>query len=220
MLIIRLLAKRHAGYSREDIAKETGISVGKEFTQLLHALEASDFIQQYKPFENDKRHLLYRLIDPFCMFYLSQVEGKNREEDYWQSNENRPAINVWRGHAFEDACLRHVGQIKQALGVAGVASDNSAWTLQGMEVQKGMQIDLIIDRSDRVVNLCEMKFTNTPFEVKADYEQILRQRQNWISDHISRRQNVQMTLVSTYGLKQGIHSGVFQKVVTMDSLFE
>lgn len=220
MSVIRMLSKRHSGYSREEIAQGTGLPTGKEFSKMLHALEASDFIEQYKPFENDKRHLLYRLIDPFCLFFLSQVEGKNREENYWQNNENRPTINTWRGYAFEDACLRHVKQIKLALGVAGVASDNSAWTMQGMEGQKGMQIDLIIERSDRVVNLCEMKFTNTNYEVKSDYEQTLRQRLNWMTDNISRRHNVQLTLVTTYGLKHGIHSGVFQKVVTMDCLFE
>lgn len=82
-----------------------------------------------------------------------------------------------------------------------------------------MQMDLVISRSDRVVNLCEMKFVNAPFEVTADYEQKLRLRLNWVVEHVSRRQNVQMTLVTTYGLKYGIHSGVFQKVVTMDSLF-
>lgn len=219
MSVIRLLAKRHAGYSRDEIAHATGISVGKEFSKMLHALEASDFIEQYQPFENDRRHLLYRLVDPFCLFYLSQVEGRNREENYWQNNENRSAINTWRGLAFEDACLRHVSQIKQALGIAGVASENSAWTLRGIDDQKGMQIDLIINRSDRVVNLCEMKFVNTDYEVKADYEQKLRQRQNWITEQVSRRHNVQMTLVTTYGLKHGIHSGVFQKMVTMDDLF-
>ena len=92
--------------------------------------------------------------------------------------------------------------------------------MRGTEINEGMQIDLIINRSDRVVNLCEMKFVNTEFEVKKDYEQKLRYRLNWISDHVSRRHSVQMTLVTTYGLKYGIHSGVFQRVVTMDSLFK
>ena len=92
--------------------------------------------------------------------------------------------------------------------------------MQGIEGQKGMQIDLIINRSDRVINLCEMKFVNTEFEVKNDYEMKLRSRLNWMIEHVSRRHNVQMTLVTTYGLKYGIHSGIFQRVVTLDSLFE
>lgn len=217
--IISLLAKRQAGYSREDISKQTGIASNDRFTKYLRALETSDFIECYKPFENSKRDKLYRLVDPFCLFYLNQVEDKDREEHFWRDNENLPSLNAWRGRAFENVCLKHVEQIKAAMGVAGVSSNNAPWTMRGTESQHGMQIDLIISRSDRVVNLCEMKFVNGEFEVKKDYEVKLRNRLNWMIDHCGRRQNVQMTLVTTYGLKYGMHSGIFQKVVTMDSLF-
>lgn len=216
---IRMLAKLHKGYSRGDISKKIQ-TTGKDLTKLLRTLEVSDFIECYRPFENDNRHLLYRLIDPFCLFYLTQVERKRRGENFWRDNENSPALAPWRGHAFEDACLKHVEQIKKAMGVSGVASDNSAWTLQGVQEQKGMQIDLIIERSDRVINLCEMKFVNTDFEVKKDYKATLSERLNWITSHVKKNQNVQMTLVTTYGLKQGIHSGIFQRTVTLDDLFD
>ncbi len=218
--IIRLLAKRQSGYSREEISQKTGIPSGKNLSEVLCALEASDFIEHYKPFESNSRSRQYRLIDPFCLFYLNQVEGKDRGDNFWLDNENRPLMNTWRGRAFENACLYHVEQIKAAMGVVGVSSENSAWTLQGMQGQKGMQIDLIINRSDRVVNLCEMKFVNTEFEVRNDYEMTLRERLNWMMAHVSRRHNIQMTLVTTYGLKYGLHSGIFQRVVTLDSLFE
>ena len=171
-------------------------------------------------FENNKRNMYYRLTDPFCLFYIDQVEGRNREPHFWQDNEHLPQLHTWRGRAFENACLYHIEQIKGALGIKGVSSENDSWTMQGTEEQKGMQIDLIINRSDRVVNLCEMKFVNTEFEVKNDYERALRNRLNWMIGHVSRRHNVQMTLITTYGLKYGIHSGIFQRVVTLDSLFE
>lgn len=216
---IRLLARRHSGYSREDISEKTGIVAGKSLSQVLRALEASDFIECYKPFENNKRNMQYRLIDPFCLFYLDQVEGRERGEHFWRDNENHPSLNPWRGRAFENACLSHVGQIKTALGVGGVSSENTPWTMRGIDGQKGMQIDLIISRSDRVINLCEMKFVNTEFEVKNDYEKKLRERLQWMIDHVSKRNNVQMTLVTTFGLKYGIHSGIFQRTVILDSLF-
>lgn len=218
--IIRLLAKRQSGYSREEISENTGIPSGKTLTKTLKTLEASDFVERYKPFENSNRNLQYRLIDPFCLFYLNQVEGRNRSEHYWRDNENHASLNTWRGRAFENACLTHIDGIKNALGISGVSSDNAPWTLRGMTGQKGMQIDLIISRSDRVVNLCEMKFVNTEYEVKSDYEMKLRERLQWMIEHVSRRHNVQMTLVTTFGLKYGIHSGIFQKTVTLDSLFE
>lgn len=218
--VIRLLSKKHTGLSRTEVSKGTGIALGGQLSNVLRVLEASDFIECYKPFENDKRHMCYRLIDPFCKFYLNNVDGKNREEHFWQNNENLPVLNTWRGYAFEDACLKHVKQLKNALNVGGVSSENSAWTLKGTEERKGMQIDLIINRKDRVVNLCEMKFVKDEFTVTNDYEQLLRSRISWVTEHVSKRHNVQMTLVTTFGLKYGVHSGIFQKVVTLDSLFE
>lgn len=219
MSVVRLLAMRQAGYSREQISRLVKIASGDKLTNILKSLEASDFIECYKPFENTKREKLYRLVDPFCLFYLSQVDGKDRNEHFWRDNENHPSLNAWRGRAFENVCLKHVEQIKAAMGVAGVSSDNAPWTMRGAEEQSGMQIDLIIDRSDRVVNLCEMKFVVGEFEVTKDYEKKLRDRLSWMIAHVEKRKNVQMTLVTTYGLKYGIHSGVFQKVITMDSLF-
>lgn len=217
--IIRLLATRQSGYSRDEISQLTSIPTGKALSETLRALEASDFIELYQPFENNKRNKQYRLIDPFCLFYLDQVEGRNRKANFWRDNENMAALNTWRGRAFENACLSHVEQIKSALSVGGVASDNAPWTLRGMDGEKGMQLDLVINRSDRVINLCEMKFVTGEFEVKNDYEMKLRERIQWMVEHVSRRHNVQMTLVTTYGLKFGMHSGIFQRVVTMDSLF-
>ena len=217
--IVRLLAKRQCGYCRDEISQLTGIPTGKALSETLRALEASDFIELYQPFENNKRNKRYRLIDPFCLFYLDQVEGRNRKANFWRDNENMAALNPWRGRAFENACLGHVEQIKSALGVGGVASDNAPWTFRGMDGEKGMQLDLVISRSDRVVNLCEMKFVTGEFEVKNVYEMKLRERIQWMVEHVSRRHNVQMTLVTTYGLKFGIHSGIFQRVVILDSLF-
>ena len=217
--IIRLLANRQSGYSRDEISQMTGIPSGKVLSETLRALEASDFIELYQPFENNKRNKQYRLTDPFCLFYLDQVEGRNRKPNFWRDNENMAALNPWRGRAFENACLNHVEQIKAAMGVAGVASDNAPWTLRGIGDEKGMQLDLVISRSDRVINLCEMKFVAGEFEVKNDYEMKLRERIQWMVEHVSRRHNVQMTLVTTYGLKFGIHSGIFQRVVTLESLF-
>ena len=218
--IVRALSKRHAGYTRDELSKMTGIPSGKGLTIVLKTLEASDFIECYRPYGMSKRELHYRLIDPFCIFFLQQVEDRQRGENFWQDNENRPTLNNWRGQAFENACLRHVRQIKGALGIGGVNSNNSSWTMRGVGDDHGMQIDLILDRADRVVSLCEMKYVNAEFEVKKDYENILRHRLNWMVERLDRRKNVQLTLVTTYGLKYGIHSGVFQRVVTLDSLFE
>ena len=218
--VVKILAERQSGYSREEIAQKLGTNPGNAISKVLNALEESDFIEYYQPFGNTKRAMQYRLIDPFCIFYLSQVDGKRRKDNFWQENENLSALSVWRGRAFENACLTHIEQIKMGLGVVGVSSDNSPWTLRGDNNQDGMQIDLIIKRSDRVVNVCEMKFVNTEFEVSKEYEMKLRDRLNKIKELVPRQHNVQMTLITTYGLKYGLHSGVFQKTVVLDDFFK
>lgn len=218
--IVRVLAKRHIGYTRDEISKLTGIPTGKDLSKLLKTLEASDFIIKYKPFENDGKHLTYRLVDHFCLFYLRFVDGGLRSADYWQRHENAPGISSWRGIAFEEVCLSHLPQLKSALGISGVGVDASPWTLRGTEEQEGMQIDLILERQDRVVNLCEMKFSVGEYEVDKAYEMRLRSRLQTIQQMVNRRQNVQMTLVTTFGLKHGIHSGIFQQTVCIDELFQ
>ena len=217
--IVRLLAKRHIGYSRDDISIMTGIPSGKDLTKMLRTLESSDFIIRYKPFENDRKHLLYRLTDPFCLFYLRFVEDHTTTPDFWTTHEHAPAIASWRGIAFEDVCLCHIPQLKSALGISGVATEASPWTMQGDEGHDGMQIDLILDRNDRVVSLCEMKFTSTEFNVDKSYDMKLRNRIQQIQQLVSRRHHVQMVLVTTFGLKYGVHSGIFQQTLTADDLF-
>ena len=218
--IVRLLAKRHIGYSRDEISKLTGIPTGKDLSKTLKTLEANDFIIKYKPFENDGKHLAYRLVDHFCLFFLRFFDGASRSADYWQRHENAPGISSWRGIAFEEVCLSHLPQLKSALGISGVGVHASPWTLRGTEDQEGMQIDLILERQDRVVNLCEMKFSVGEYEVDKVYEMKLRGRLQTIQQMINRRQNVQMTLVTTFGLRHGIHSGIFQQTVCIDELFQ
>lgn len=217
--VVRLLATKHIGFSREEISTQAHIPSGAGLTQVLRALEQSDFIESYHPFGESRRVLLYRLVDPFCRFYLQHVERKNRSEHYWQSNQNLPALNSWRGIAFEEICMMHSEQMKRALGVEGVASEQSAWAMRATEEQSGTQIDLVLVRQDRVVNVCEMKYVSDEFVVSQAYEATLRKRRNYIMQQVSKRHSVQMTLVTTFGLKYGTYSGAFQSVILLDDLF-
>lgn len=128
-------------------------------------------------------------------------------------------MNSWRGLAFEDVCLRHVSQIKAALGIQGVSSTVSTWTNIGDDVQEGTQVDLLIMRKDNVVNLCEMKFYNDTFHVDKNYWQTMMRRQNLLSSQLPRRMVVNNVLISTFGLADGEYSGVFQNSVVLDDLF-
>ena len=126
---------------------------------MLKALEASNFILKYQPFGKGKREECYKLTDAFCPFYLRWVDGHNRmNPDFWMLNQASPSVSSWRGIAFEEVCLSHIQQIKAALGISGVSSEQSAWVVKGDDEKEGAQIDLLISRKDNVVNMCEMKF--------------------------------------------------------------
>ena len=218
--VVRQLAKRHTGYTREELAKQLGIIAGGSFSKTLDALVASDFVTNYNPFGKSKKELRYKLTDSFCRFYLHFIDGQTITDNaYWQHNQNKPHLNAWRGFTFEQVCFSHVSQIKRALGVENVVSSESAWIVRGDENQKGAQIDMLIVRDDRVVNLCEMKFLSKEYEPQADDEMKLRARIATLQEHLSLKQTIHLTLVTTVGLKHNAHSGVFQQMVTIGSLF-
>ena len=218
--IVQLLSTRHSGFTRQEILAKTGMDDCGATTKLLKALEVSDFIKSYIPFGKGKRDLHYKLTDPFCMFHLKFVQGQTEiDPDFWMHNVTSQSVSAWRGIAFEELCFSHISQIKKALDILGVSSRQSAFVVKGEGETEGMQIDLLIDRKDNVLNLCEMKFVAIDFEVDNNYEKKLRHRLQWMMDHMNRRQSLQMTLVTTFGLKYGYHSGIFQQVVTLDKLF-
>ena len=218
--IIQMLGTRHSGFTRQEILAQTGIDDSGAATKLLKALEVSDFIKSYIPFGKGKRDLHYKLTDPFCLFYLKFVQGQTGiDPDFWMHNVASPSINAWRGIAFEELCFSHFRQIKSALDILGVSSRQSALVVKGDGETEGMQMDLLIDRKDNVLNVCEMKFVGADFEVDNDYDRKLRHRLQWMIDRMGRKYSLQMTLVTTFGLKYGMHSGIFQQVVTLDSLF-
>ena len=129
-------------------------------------------------------------------------------------------MSSWRGVAFEEVCWQHIAQIKKALEIGGVKSSVSAWNVKGNERQDGAQIDLLIVRDDKVVNLCEMKFAGDAYTIEKDEEAKIRNRIETLKKTLSKRQTVHLTLITTYGVAYGKHSGIVQKQVEMDDLFE
>ena len=149
------------------------------------------------------------------------VQGRGEiDPEFWMHNGTSPAVNAWRGFAFEEVCLYHIRQIKKALGILGVSSTQSSWALKGDDDMEGAQIDLLIQRKDNVVNLCEMKFYNEEFTVDKAYYLKMVHRQNILAEHISRRSVIHNVLVTTEGMTYNEYSSVFQNVVVMDDLFE
>jgi hypothetical protein len=217
--VIKLLAQKHIGYTREEIAQNLGLKAGGSFSKMLDVLIASDFVKSYYPFGEGKRERKYKLTDSFCQFYLTFIEDKEISDvSFWHHNQNTPRINTWRGFAFEQVCFNHVAQIKKALGVENVISNESAWIVKGDEANIGMQTDMLIVRDDRVVNLCEMKFLSKEYEPTNDDEFKYRARIAALQEKLSPKQTIHLTLVTSFGLRRNAHSGIFQQTVTIDDI--
>lgn len=217
--IVRLLYTRNAGFTRREISEKLGVADGGTLSKNLKALLSSDFVIKYVPFGLSKREEHYKLVDPFCLFYLHFVQSQTRtNEKFWQQNVTAQPVVTWRGFAFENVCFNHVDQIKSALGVSGVISSSSAWSKKGDD-EEGMQIDLLIQRADNVVNMCEMKFTSEDYSVDKRYYRILLSRAERVREMVSKKASVHSTLITTFGLKLNEYSGAFSSVVTMDDLF-
>ena len=217
--IIRLLATRHNGFTREEIAKSTGVPLGGGLSDTLAALAESDFILRYMPYRHSKvEH--YKLIDNFCLFWLKYVEPNLTDVDYMTDNITSDVMRSWKGVAFEEVCWQHNAQIKRALEIGGVKSSLSAWSVKGDDENEGAQIDLLINRADNVVNLCEMKFSSGEYVISKDEESKLRNRIEVLKKTLSPKQTVHLTMITTYGVAYGKHSGIVQKQVVLDDLFE
>lgn len=217
--LVKAIGAKHYGCTRPELSEVSGVSEGGTLSKALSALEASDFIKRYVPFGVSKKEEYYKLIDPFCNFYLRFVDGEAEiSKDFWLSNIESQSIVTWRGLAFENVCFNHIPQIKKALGISGVSTKESAWSKRKGE-ESGTQIDMLIERKDDIVNMCEMKFYGSEFSVDKNYDLVLRNRVSLLSKELSPKMAICSILITTFGLKYNEYSGDFYKVITMDDLF-
>ena len=179
----------------------------------------SEFIIKYKPYKSTKRAECYKLIDCLCLFWVKYVESKNTGDRFMTDNITSDIMKGWRGVAFEEICWRHTSQIKHSLGISGIKSQTSAWSIKGGDAGKGAQIDLLIFRADNVVNLCEIKFSSNAYNISADEDMKIRNRIEQLKTTLSPKQTIHFTMITTYGVASGKHSGIIQRQVTMDDLF-
>ena len=215
--VVAAISTRRDGLTRKEIGEQLKLTSGGGLTDILRGLEASNFIMPYNLFGGTKRDVRYKLTDLFSRFYLyfSDLQ-KTNNPTFWADNLSSPQLNVWRGLAFEDVCFTHQSQIKRALGISGVHTQILPWRITDTE---GAQIDMIIDRDDRVINICEMKFSTGEFEINKEYDAKLRHKIQVFMDTTRVRNNPHLTLITTYGLQKNEYSGHVQKCVTMDDLF-
>ncbi len=154
------------------------------------------------------------------MFYFKFLKNNNgKDESYWSNSYSDSARTAWSGFTFEQLCRNHIKQIKQKLSIASVLSEESAWFVQGNEKEDGTQIDMLIDRKDYVINVCEMKFSENQFAIDKDYDSNLRKKISRFIEVTGTKKTIQLTFVTTYGIKKNMYSGRISNQETLEDLF-
>lgn len=220
--IVRALAKKATGLNRAELIKATGLVTGGGVTDLLQELEESGFITQYIPVHRKLRDAIYKLSDEYSLFYLRFIEPTRATgSGTWIRQLASAGYKSWSGFAFEAICQKHIPQIKQALGIAAVHAEASAWRyMPADKTEQGAQIDLLIDRQDHCINLCEMKFSENEFVIDKKYAAELDRKANVFRQQTSTRKTIFPTMITTYGVKQNeYYTGRIQAEVKMEQLF-
>ena len=216
--IIEALSKKNIGLNRNDILNTTKIKDGGSFSKILEELEQSGFIRKYYYFGTAKKLGLYQLVDFYSLFYFNFLNN-NKQEDYWSVNIDNPKHRAWSGYSFELLCLMHSNQIKKALGISGVQTNLSSWKSKNPDMQ--VQIDLLFDRRDQVVTICEMKYSLNKFTIDKKYAENLRNKIGVLKFETKTKSAVHLAMITTYGVQENeYYFDLVQNNITMDSLFD
>ena len=219
--IVKTLEGKKAGMSREEIIRSLKVKSGGEISRCLDELVQCGFLVCSRAMAKKKKDATYQLVDPYTLFYFQFVAPwRGNDKRHWSLNYHAPKVNTWRGLAFERVCIMHSEQIKRALGIQGVEADTYSWKWRSDSPdEKGVQIDMLIDRADGIVDLCEMKYSDEPYSLdKAECESILHRAE------IFRRESgvckaVHTVLVAANGAATSKYLGNIQNVVDGAALF-
>ena len=164
-------------------------------------------------------------MDVLIVKFIFDHSTCKRQNHFWHNMQDNPARRTWEGYAFEQICLHHIPQIKQKLRIGGTLSDICSWLCKPFTdangiSYKGTQIDLLIDRRDQVIDLCEIKYSNKEYAITHDYDERLRTRKETFRAVTSTRKTLQVVLITTYGLVKTKYSANIHDIVTLEDLFE
>lgn len=229
--IVTALAQKGKGLTRQEVLEKTKIADNGKFSTMLEELESCGFVRCYDPFlseaakaqrkavdERQSPDSLYQLVDPFTLFYFQVMRKRSsRDEHYWSSNQNTQTFSTWAGLSFEKLCLNHVEEIKHALGIWGVNTNVFSWFGKG--TNRKAQIDLLIDRADKTVNMCEIKFYSSPYALTAKDEEDINSKVEAFLESTGTDKNVVVTLIAAKGMDRNEHSECVQRVLSLDDLF-
>lgn len=220
--LIGLLCKNKSGLTRNEISSQLAIESNGHLTEYLDNLEKCDFVRQYHVKDKSGKRLktsggIYQVIDFFTIFHYTFLTKQTTDINYWSHHLNTPEQNNWKGLSFERVCLCHIEAIKKALGISAISTEYFSW--RSTEVEPAAQIDLLIERADRVVNVCEMKFSEGEYCIQKSEDLKIRNRMEAYRNETNTKKAIIPVLVTTFGLQRNTYSSNIKNVVTMDDLF-
>lgn len=219
--IVTTLASKQTGMTREELLKEGEMPNSGNATKALNDLESCGFIRKYSPIGRKERGSVYQLVDFYTLFYFKFVHNnKNPDTHFWTLIQETPQYYAWCGLAFERVCFNHIDQIKSALGIGGVLCNVYSWRSKSeSSKEKGAQIDMLIDRNDQVITLCEMKYSKRQFSIDADYDENLLYKVEKFRKESSTKKAIHIALITTVGLAQNEFYDDVQNIIEMNQLF-
>jgi hypothetical protein len=211
--------------TRGELLTISGLRSGGTATKRLEELEESGFLLRSVPFDKKENDALYRLSDEFSLFHVAWIQSLGRKspgDGHWLRQSQSQRWRAWSGYAFEGVCLKHTARLKAGLGIAGVGSTQAPWRHRVSKASKehGVQIDLLIDRDDQTVNLCEMKFSDSEFTIDKRYAGALRRKRDMFRRVTRTRKNIFLTMVTTFGVTDNAYAReLVASSLTIDALF-
>jgi len=217
--IVAALSTKNKGLTRSELIKATKIPSGGGLSDILKELIECGFVKIIYPLNKKKADALYRLVDEYTIFYFRFL-ADNKTNTSWIKMTNKPTYKIWSGYAFENLCIKHSQQIKKALEIGGVITNEYSWIKKGTKTTKGTQIDFIIDRDDNCMNLLEIKYYNAEFEITKQYAAQLREKVQVFKNTTATKKNIFLTMLTIYGTKINEHYlGIITNQLMIEDLF-
>ena len=221
--IMKCLSEKRSGYTRKEISEKCEIEANGKLTKILDDLVNSGFVKASSFYGKKKKETLYESADYYTNFYFRFLKDNHgKDEHYWSKAIDNPSRKSWAGFTFEQLCKDHIEQIKTKLGISGVLTEEYIWYTKTNEElgMCGAQIDLLIERRDRIINLCEIKFSTREFVIDKDYDLKLRNKMEAFRLATKTNYGLQLTMITTYGVKENKYSSIVGSQVTLADLFK
>jgi hypothetical protein len=227
--MIKAIATRRYGIGKRELLQLMGkAKMGGAGVKILRELEAAGFIISFKPHYHERQGIYYRLIDEYTLFYLKWIEPyrhtlqqRSFEKGNWLAMQRMPEWNNWLGYAFEAVCYKHISAIRRKLAIGPDAIANSwRYVPRKGALEQGAQIDLLFDRNDDAITLCEIKYSDEPFVLTKEYVNVLTRKMTVFKERTRTKKQLFLALITVNGIKNNYYAEeMISGVVVLSDFF-